>query len=45
MSKEKQLTPTQKMLFEQSNAIDSKESIEQKLKMGTKQLVIPIFTK
>lgn len=45
MSKEKQLTPTQKLLFEQSNAIDSKESIEHKLKMGTKQSVIPIFTK
>lgn len=44
MAKKKQLTPTQQILFEQSNAIDSKESIEQKLKMGIKQSVIPIFS-
>lgn len=42
MSKEKQLTPMQQMLFEHSNAIESKESIDQKLKMDTTQLVIPI---
>ena len=33
----------QQMLFEHSNAIESTESIDQKLKMDTTKLVIPIY--
>lgn len=45
MSNEKQLTPIQQMLFELSNAIESKESIDQKLKMGTTKFASPICNK
>lgn len=33
------------MLFELSNAIESKESIDQKLKMGTTKFASPICNK
>lgn len=45
MPNDKQLTPLQQMLFEQSNAIDSQESLNQKLPMDTTKSVIPIFNK
>lgn len=45
MYNEKQLTPLHQMLFKLSNAIESKESIDQKLKMGTTKLAIPICNK
>lgn len=45
MPNDKQLTPLQQMLFEQSNAIDSKESLDQKLPMGTTKFASPICNK